>query len=411
MPKTRQRIAARVTIPERSWLIVALPLLFPMCAQARGILFVRAHERQPYILSFELIAETSYAELVSGVLKIDGSMGEGGGQVLRAALSLSAITGSAFRMERIRAGRKKPGLAAQHLACVRAAAKISGARVSGDGAGSQELSFRPGKLKAGEYKFRVRTAGSAALVAQTVALPLSAAGGSSTVTVGGGTHVEWSPSAGYLTDVWCRAVSALGLHVGARLSRAGYYPKGGGEILLSVRQRQNPVMPLDAAVRGSLRGVRGKLVVSRLPEDVVRRCRGRADVLLGESGLFAEWTSERLPAASPGICLEIFADFGVLSAGFLSLGKRGKPAEQLAEEAVGALVSFLGSGAAVEMHLADQLVLPLALAPGASRFSVERISSHLLTVLDVVRLFLPDVEVAVKGESGEPGQVQIFGCA
>ena len=345
--------------------------------------------------------------IMSQFLEVDGSMGEGGGQVLRASLSLSAITGCGFRMERIRAGRKKPGLAAQHLACVRAAARICSARVSGDRAGSQELSFRPGKLKPGEYEFRVRTAGSAALVAQTVALPLSAAGGDSNVTIGGGTHVAWSPSAGYLADVWCRAISALGLHVDARLSRAGYYPKGGGEIILSVRQRQHPVMPLDAAARGSLRGVRGHLVISRLPEDVARRCRGRADALLGESGLFAEWTSERLAAASPGIGLEIFADFGVLSAGFVSLGKRGKPAEQLAEEAVGALVSFLSSGAAVDMHLADQLVLPLALAPGASRFTTSRITSHLLTVLDVVRLFLPEVEVCVEGESGEPGLVVI----
>jgi RNA 3'-terminal phosphate cyclase (ATP) len=347
---------------------------------------------------------------MSQLLDVDGSMGEGGGQVLRAALSLSAITGRGFRMERIRAGRKQSGLAAQHLTCVRAAAKICSARVSGDRAGSQELSFRPGKLRPGEYEFRVRTAGSAALVAQTVALPLSAAEGESSLTIGGGTHVDWSPTAGYLAEVWCRAVGALGLHVDARLSRAGYYPRGGGEILLSVRQRKHPIMPLDAAARGSLRGVRGNLVVSRLPEEVVRRCRGRADALLAESGLFAEWTSSRLPAASPGICLEIFADFGVLSAGFVSPGKRGKPAEQLAEEAVGALIAFLGSGAAVDMHLADQLVLPLALAPGASRFTTSRVTSHLLTVLDVVSLFLPEVEVAVEGECGEPGQVQILGC-
>ncbi len=336
-------------------------------------------------------------------------MGEGGGQVLRAALSLSAITRRSFRMENIRAGREKPGLAAQHLACVRAAAKISGARVSGDRAGSQELSFRPGKIRPGRYEFRVRTAGSAALVAQTVVLPLTVAGGDSTVTIGGGTHVAWSPSAGYLADVWCRAIGAVGLHVSSRTERAGYYPKGGGELSLSVRHSHHPVMPLDAVARGSLRGVRAGLTISRLPEDIVRRCRDRADALLAESGLFADWNAERLPAASPGICLEVFADFGVLSAGFVSLGKRGKPAEKLAEEAIGSLTSFLGSGVALDMHLADQLVVPLALAKGLSRFSTERVTGHLLTVAEVVRLFLPDVEMAIAGKSGEAGTVQILG--
>jgi len=336
-------------------------------------------------------------------------MGEGGGQVLRAALSLAVITGRAFRMERIRAGRSRPGLAAQHLACVRAAAEISGGRVSGDRAGSQELSFRPGKVRPGDFRFRVRTAGSAALVAQTVALPLALAEGDSSVSIAGGTHVAWSPSAGYLAGVWCRAIGAVGLHVVARTERAGYYPRGGGELSLAVRHSLHPVMPLDAVVRGALRGVRAALTVSRLPEKTARACRDSADALLKESGLFADWSSERLPASSPGIALEIFADFGVISVGFAALGDRGKPAGRLAEGAAGALNSFLGSGAAVDMHLADQLVVPLALAPGISRISTERVTGHLLTVAEVTRLFLPEAEISIEGARGEPGIVQVRG--
>jgi RNA 3'-terminal phosphate cyclase (ATP) len=312
-------------------------------------------------------------------------------------------------MERIRAGRKKPGLAAQHLACVRAAAEVSGARITGDRAGSGEVSFSPRGARGGDYRFRVRTAGSAPLVAQTVALPLAVAGGTSRARVTGGTHVPWSPSAGYLSEVWCPAVDALGLHAAASLERAGYYPKGGGELSISVRGGRAPLMPLDAAVRASLRGVDARITISRLPEEVARRCRDRAEELLGANGLFAEWRTDRLPAASPGVSLELIANFGVLSAGFTSLGRKGRPAEKLAEEAVDSLVSFLRSGATVDAHLADQLVLPLALAGGVSRFTTDRISSHLATVVELARIFLPEVEIAVEGKVGEAGSVQVSG--
>jgi RNA 3'-terminal phosphate cyclase (ATP) len=344
---------------------------------------------------------------MSRMLRIDGSIGEGGGQVLRSALTLSAALGRSFRMEKIRAGREKPGLAAQHLACVHAAARLSGARVSGDRAGSLEVSFSPGKLRPGRYSSRVRTAGSAALVAQTAALPLALAGGESRLTVGGGTHVPWAPTAGYLTDVWAPAAESLGLRTSLRLERAGYYPNGGGELVMTVHPARRPLMPLEAVARGSLRRLRARLAVSRLPGHVVERCRGRAEALIVQNGLFADWEVLRLPAASPGVCLELVAEFGVLSAGFGSLGRPGKPAEKLAEEAVGALAAFLASGAAVDHHLADQLVVPLALAPGTSSFSVDRLTGHLLTVVQLVRCFLPEVEISVEGQAGGPGTVQV----
>ena len=185
-------------------------------------------------------------------LKIDGSMGEGGGQVLRSALTLSAVTGKAFRMERIRAGRRKPGLAAQHLACVHGAARISNAKVTGDRAGSGEISFAPKRVRPGQYGFRIRTAGSAALLAQTVVLPLALAGEGSRLTLGGGTHVPWSPAAGYLDGVWAPALDALGLRFSAELKRAGFYPKGGGGLELTVRPARKPLMPLDAEALAAL---------------------------------------------------------------------------------------------------------------------------------------------------------------
>jgi len=340
-------------------------------------------------------------------LKIDGSMGEGGGQVLRAALTLSMATGRGFRMEKIRAGRKKPGLAAQHLTCVRAAARVSGARVSGDRAGSGELSFSPGRVRPGEYSFRIRTAGSTALVVQTVALPLALAGGPSRLSVTGGTHVPWSPTAGYLSGVWARAMGAMGLRISVGLAGAGYYPKGGGRLEVVVDRARGPLVPLEALERGSLHGLGGRLTISRLPGDVAERCRVRADGLLQAGGHYADWRIERLPAPGPGVCLELTAGFGLLSAGFSAIGERGKPAERLAEEAAGALIEFLASGAALEEHLADQLVVPLALAGGESRFSTGRVTPHLLTVAEVARAFLPGLKIDIEGEPGEPGTVRV----
>lgn len=334
-------------------------------------------------------------------------MGEGGGQVLRSALVLSTITGKAFRMENIRAGRKKPGLAAQHLACVHGAARISNARITGDRAGSGEVSFAPQRVRPGQYSFRIRTAGSAALLAQTVALPLALAGEASRLTLGGGTHVPWSPTVGYIADVWAPALDALGLRFSTELTKAGYYPKGGGELELTVPPARRPLMPLDAEARASLHGLAARITISRLPEEVARRCRERADALLAANGLFAEWEILRLPAASPGVCLELVANFGLLSAGFSALGERGKPAGKLAEEAVAALAGFLASGAAVDAHLADQLVVPLALTPGESRFSTNKLTSHLLTVVEVVGLFLPEVAVRAEGQPGGPGTVYV----
>jgi RNA 3'-terminal phosphate cyclase (ATP) len=343
---------------------------------------------------------------MSAILQIDGAMGEGGGQVLRTALSLSAITGAAFRIGNIRANRPKPGLAAQHQTCVRAAARICGATVRGDEAGSREVTFRPGRLAAGEYSFSVRTAGAASLVAQTVALPLALAGGPSQVLVRGGTHVPWSPSFGYLGDVWCRVLCSLGLPVAAQLERPGYYPRGCGELRLTVRGTGR-LMPLEAQTRAALQGVGARLTFSRLSDDTAARCRFRADELLAGQGLFAEWEISRLPAASPGVCLDLAANFGVLAAGFSALGERGKSAERLAEEAVGALTAFMASEAAVDEHLADQLVMPLALAAGRSVVSVARISRHLTTVVELTGIFLPGGKVSLRGEPGQPGTLLV----
>jgi len=393
-----------------------LPCFQPSrCLRFLGVLASWRLERQSSHFSVSLRLDGSLqspaARLCSGfvgrLLTVDGSMGEGGGQALRCALALSALTGRAFRMEHIRAGRERPGLAAGHLACVRAAAAVCSARISGDRPGSTELGFAPGRPRAGKYAFAVRSGGSAALAAQTVALPLAAAGGRSAVRVSGGTHAPGSPTAGYLAEVWCRAMGALGLRLAARLERPGFPPRGGGALTLSVAGGHWPPTPLEAVGRGSLRGVSAGLVISRLPEEVARRCRSRAEALLAGGGAFAEWRTERLTAASPGVALELVAAFGVLSAGFAALGGRGRPAERLADEAVGALGRFMRSGAAVDEHLADQLVLPLALASGPSRFTTPKVTGHLLTVAELIRVFLPRAEISVDGQPGEAGTVSV----
>jgi RNA 3'-terminal phosphate cyclase (ATP) len=342
--------------------------------------------------------------------RLDGSQGELGGQVLRAALSLSAATGRAFRMTGILAGGSRPGLTADGLACLRAAAKVCDARVSGARAGSTEVSFRPGRLRTGKYAFRVRAPGSAVHLAQTLALPLIAGGGESGAILGGGTHLPGGATAGHLREVWARAMGALGARVEVQTARAGFGPKCGGEIRLSVGPRQHPLLPLDGRVRGALRGIRGEVVVSRLPETAAGACLARAEELLADSGLFAECMTARMPAASAGICLELTADFGLLSAGFQAVGQRGRPAEELADRVVSQLLAFLASGAAVGVLVADQLLLALVLAPGVSRFSVERIDPGLLGAARVAGELIPGAEVAVRGRPGEPGEVRVRGA-
>ncbi len=326
-------------------------------------------------------------------LIIDGSHGEGGGQILRSTLSLSAITGRPVRIENLRANRKKPGLAAQHLTSVRAAAMLCDAELKGAELGSQTLQFIPRKpVRAGDYSLDVAeareggSAGAVMLVLQTLLIPLALTEGVSTVILHGGTHVDMSPSYDYVHDVWLPTLARMGVRAELSLVRSGWYPVGRGEARLRITGSEK-LLPLRLEHPGPLRKVTGRALAANLPAHVCERMAKHARELLGQAGIAAEIEAVVLEAACPGAGLYLTAHYQNSLAGFSDQGKRGKPAEQVAEEACFALLQHYRSGAALEQHLADQLILPAALCRDESVFGVERISSHLVTNAWVVERF------------------------
>lgn len=335
------------------------------------------------------------------MIEIDGSRGEGGGQVLRTALSLSVLSGKAFRIFNVRARRKVPGLRPQHLGCVRACAAVSRAEVAGAGVGSTEIEFGPSGLFPGEYKVDIGTAGSVTLLFQAVFLPLARAGGRSSLTVTGGTHVRWSPSFHYLRDVFLATVGGSE----AKLVRAGYYPLGGGRLDATFEGSFEPP-PLTLTDRGPLVGVRGLSCYSKLDRSVAERMRDSAAKLLRKEELRPDIELKEFPSKAPGCGLDLVVHFENVRAGFSSLGEKRKRAELVGKEAATEALEFIRSDGALEPHLADQILLPAALAGGESRFSASRITRHLTTNAWVVGEFL-DVSIEIRGEEGGSGELVV----
>ncbi len=324
---------------------------------------------------------------------IDGSHGEGGGQVLRTSLTLAVLTGQAVQIERIRAGRSKPGLAAQHLTALRAAAAICDATVSGDKMGSSQVHFCPGgPPRAGDYVFDVAqarrggSAGAVSLVLQTVLLPLALAPGASRLTLRGGTHVPWSPSFVYLDEVY---LPALGLQVELTLNRWGFYPVGGGEVVAQIQGSEPGARPLALDERGPLQRVWGVAVASNLPAHIPQRMAGRAQNVLSEQGVESELQARRVRGNGPGAGIFISLEFASgIRAGFMAYGRKGLPAERVAEAACRDLLKYCQrNDAPVDEHLADQLIVPLSVAAGESHFATSQISKHLRTNMWVVEQF------------------------
>ncbi|MDF9393323.1 MULTISPECIES: RNA 3'-terminal phosphate cyclase [Methylococcus] len=328
------------------------------------------------------------------LLRIDGSYGEGGGQILRTALSLAALTGTAVRLENIRARRRKPGLAAQHLTAVKAVALLCDARIEGADLGSQTLEFIPCRsVRAGDYTLDVEeareggSAGAIMLVLQAILPPLALAEGASTVSLRGGTHVPMSPPFDYVREVWLPTLARMGVRAELSLIRSGWYPIGKGEARLTVEGGRWPLKALKARNRGTLQAVTGRALAANLPAHIPERMAARAQRILADAGIVAAIEPAVLQAACAGAGLFLTVRYDHCLAGFTALGQRGKTAERVAEEACGALLAHYRSGAALEEHLADQIVLLAALCPEESLFSVERISPHLTTNAWVVERF------------------------
>ncbi len=341
------------------------------------------------------------------MIEVDGDQGEGGGQVLRTALALSVVTGRGMRVRNIRARRSRPGLMAQHLQAVRAAAAISGARVEGAVIGASQLLFVPGAVRPGTYRFDIGTAGAATLVLQTIAIPLSLAREGSDLLVVGGTHVPWSPSYDYLAEHWVAFLHRAGFRITTALERIGFYPKGGGRVRSRIEPALGPAA-MEIVARGALRRLRGISRVANLEPSIAKRQAQRARVRLASLTDDIDIRCVRDASYSPGSALLLSAEFEHSRCCYGALGARGKPAERVADEAADALIAFLATDAAIDEHLADQLLLPLALADGASMLRTARITPHLTTNADIIRLFLP-VDIEIAGALDAPGTVRVCG--
>jgi RNA 3'-terminal phosphate cyclase (ATP) len=340
-------------------------------------------------------------------LEINGDYGEGGGQILRSSLSLSAILGQPIRLTNIRSGRRIPGLAAQHLTTVNAVAAITNAEVKGATLGSLTLAFVPQRIGGCNYIFDVAdvrpSAGALSLVFQSIAIPLAYADTPSTVTLRGGTHVPYSPNVQYLQTIFIPTVSKFGFQGSLKLNRWGWYPKGGGEATARVQPVPN-WRGVNLSERGALKKIRGISAVSNLPNHIAIRQRDQSMRHLAQFTPCVNIDLVQGKSIGQGTLVFLNAIFEHTQAGFFALGKRGKSAAQVADEACQALNDFLESGSAIDPHLADQLILPMALAKGESRFTTSQITRHLTTNIWLLQQFLP-VRFEIKGAEGERGEI------
>jgi len=332
-------------------------------------------------------------------IEIDGSHSEGGGQLLRTSLSLSLLLQEPFRISGIRANRPNPGLQAQHLTAVNAAAAISNAAVQGNSIGSQSLSFSPRGIFPGSHSFDIPTAGSAILVLQAILPPLLFAPAPSNISVSGGTHVSWSPCFEYADKVFLPSLAMMGASASLKLERIGFYPAGGGRISAEITPVAGALTPLSLKEKGPLAQISGVSVASSLPAAIAGRQKSAALAKLVSIACPKSIEAKAAESPSPGTYLFLSAEYKNLAEGFFALGAKGRPAEKVGEEAAAALAKFDSSPAAVDAHLADQLLLYCALARGTSAFTAEEITPHFKSNALVIRQFLPKAEISFDGNA------------
>lgn len=318
---------------------------------------------------------------------IDGSTGEGGGQILRTSLALSCITGKALHIDNIRAARRNPGLAKQHLVCVEAACGICDAKCQGATLASKVLDFQPGRLRGGDFYLDIGSAGSASLVIQTVLPALFLAGQPSTVTVSGGTHNPMAPPFDFLCETFLPAIAAAGFQANCRLIKPGFFPAGGGKMTISVQpRRKNTSQKIDFCGPAEQAKVYARIYTARLPAHIAQRQKR----LLSESGLDLRDIEhiEVTDSAGAGNCVMVRLCGSSRTAVFTAFGMRGKPSQEVVGEVVAQARDFLASGAAIDHFLADQLLIYMALAKRGC-YTTNELSTHLRTNMEIIQKFLP----------------------
>jgi RNA 3'-terminal phosphate cyclase (ATP) len=334
------------------------------------------------------------------MITLDGSQGEGGGQILRSALALSLVTGRPFRIHQIRARRPKPGLMRQHLACVEAAARIGNATVEGATPGSRELVFHPGTMSHGNHTFTIDGAGSTMLLLQTVLMPLLLAGGPSELVLEGGTHNPFAPPHPFIEASFLPLLRRMGFRVDTALEHPGFYPRGGGRCLVRIDPVVGGVASLcrmDLPARTVKPALSAIICAAGVPRAVVEQesAELRRRLELGPDQIEVRTESD---AFGPGNTVHVVAALDGYAEVFTGFGGRGKRAGEVVGEAVAEAQLFMQSQAATGPHLADQLLLPMALAKGGSQVTVEP-SDHTRTNIAVIGQFL-DAKMNLKPEHG-----------
>ncbi len=342
------------------------------------------------------------------MLTIDGSFGEGGGQIIRSSLALALVTGQPFAIENIRARRKRPGLARQHLTAVEAAAEIGSAEVEGAALRSRRLVFRPGPVAPGDYHFSVGTAGSTTLVLQTVLPALMIASGESTLTLEGGTHNPFAPPFDFLARAYLPHVARMGPVVSATLDRHGFYPAGGGQVTVRVEPAES-LEPLELTERGEITSQTVRALVANLPRHIAER---ECQTIVQKTGWDESCcqVEEIRDSSGPGnvVMIELAAD-GVREV-FTAFGRIGVKAERVAANALRDARQYLKAGVPVARYLADQLILPIGIGAwqgtGGGAFRTQALTEHSRTHLEILRRFL-DVRVETRQLGHDDSLVRI----
>jgi RNA 3'-terminal phosphate cyclase (ATP) len=343
------------------------------------------------------------------MIEIDGSYGEGGGQILRTALSLSVLLGVPFHIFNVRGNRPRGGLRSQHLAAVRAARAVSGASVEGDELDSRDLRFWPSNLEGGTWRFDLGTAGAIPLVLQTLLPPLIFAREASHLLLTGGTHVPISPPFHFFQHIFLPLLSALDIRASGTVRTYGFYPRGGGEVEAHIwPHNRGPLTPPAFPEKKRVRAIRGVSAVANLPLSIAERQRDSALRVLGKVPMETVIETRSVPSPGRGTFLFLEAEAAICSAGFSSIGVRGKRAEEVGSEAAEALLAYLDTKGCLDPHLSDQIVIYLSLARGRSVFTTTQITPHLVTNLWVIDRFL-EVPYTIEGQVGSSGTVALTG--
>lgn len=337
-------------------------------------------------------------------IKIDGSFGEGGGQILRSSLCLSLLTGRPFHIENIRSGRKKPGLLKQHLAAVQAAAAVGAATVNGAAPGSGALSFEPAGIFPGNYHFDVGSAGSCILVLQTVLPALMTAGAPSLLHLGGGTHNPFAPPFDFLEKTFLPLIHRMGPRISTELLQWGFFPAGMGRLKIAVQPAAN-LQPIEILDRGQGLGIQADAWVANLPLHIAQREARTLTRTLDRPDLSIK-TGQVREAAGPGNIISIACRFEQLTEVFTGFGRRGVRAEEVAAQAAGQVKQYLATHAPVGRYLADQLLIPMAMA-GAGCFHTVTPSSHTRTNLAVVERFM-ETKFSVQEDRSGQHRIQVL---